>query len=165
MTSMLSWQNCQPFPCFILYSKAKFACYSRYLLTSYFTFQNDIFFGVSFLKVLQVFIELFNFSFFSVTDWGIDLDYCDFEQFALETNRDHSVVFEISGSPHGISHPRQRSRGRDLVGKGKSRLKGPPGPARPCTPKPESVCLTISCLSPPPPTLTGGGCLSLTTFL
>ena len=25
----------QPLPCFILYSKAKFACYSRYLLTSY----------------------------------------------------------------------------------------------------------------------------------
>ena len=28
--------------------------------------------------------------------WGIDLDYCDFEWFALETNRDHSVVFEIA---------------------------------------------------------------------
>ena len=25
------------------------------------------------------FIELFNFSFFSVTGWGIDLDYCDTE--------------------------------------------------------------------------------------
>ena len=33
---------------------------------------------------------------FSVTDWGIDLDYCDIEWFALETNRDHSVVFEIA---------------------------------------------------------------------
>ena len=31
-----------------------------------------------------------------VTDWGIDLDYCDIEWFALETNRDHSVVFEIT---------------------------------------------------------------------
>ena len=28
--------------------------------------------------------------------WGIDLDYCDSEWFALETNRDHSVVFEIA---------------------------------------------------------------------
>ena len=28
------------------------------------------------------------------TDLGIDLDYCDIEWFALETNRDHSVVFE-----------------------------------------------------------------------
>ena len=28
--------------------------------------------------------------------WGIDLDYGDIEWFALETNRDHSVVFEIA---------------------------------------------------------------------
>ena len=27
---------------------------------------------------------------------GIDLDYCDIEWFVLETNRDHSVVFEIA---------------------------------------------------------------------
>ena len=27
---------------------------------------------------------------------GIDLDYCDIECFALEMNRDHSVVFEIA---------------------------------------------------------------------
>ena len=26
--------------------------------------------------------------------WGIDLDYCDVECFALEKNRDHSAVFE-----------------------------------------------------------------------
>ena len=37
-----------------------------------------------------------NFSFFSITVWGIDLDYCDIEWFALETNRDHSVVFETA---------------------------------------------------------------------
>ena len=37
-----------------------------------------------------------NFSFFSITGWGIALDYCDIEWFALETNRDHSVVFEIA---------------------------------------------------------------------
>ena len=29
------------------------------------------------------------------TGWGIDLDYCDSEWSALETNRDDSVVFEI----------------------------------------------------------------------
>ena len=28
--------------------------------------------------------------------WGIDLDNCDIEWFALEMNRDHSVVFEIA---------------------------------------------------------------------
>ena len=41
-------------------------------------------------------LVLINFSFFSITGWGIDLDYCDIEWFALEMNRDHSVVFEIA---------------------------------------------------------------------
>ena len=41
-------------------------------------------------------MEPFNFSFFSITGWGIDLDYRDIEWFALETNRDHSVIFEIA---------------------------------------------------------------------
>ena len=33
---------------------------------------------------------------FGISGWGIDLDYCDMEWFVLETNRDHSVVFEIA---------------------------------------------------------------------
>ena len=41
-------------------------------------------------------MELFNFSFFSITGWGLDLDYHDIEWFALKKNRDHSVVFEIT---------------------------------------------------------------------
>ena len=45
---------------------------------------------------MKVFIEPFNFSLFRITDWSIDLDYCDIEWFALETNRDHSVIFEIA---------------------------------------------------------------------
>ena len=45
---------------------------------------------------MKIFIKPFNFSLFSVTGWGIDLDYCDTEWFALETNRDHSVIFEIA---------------------------------------------------------------------
>ena len=36
------------------------------------------------------------FSFFGISGWGIDLDYCDIEWFALETNKDHSVIFEIA---------------------------------------------------------------------
>ena len=48
------------------------------------------------LEGLEVFIEPFNFSFFGICSWGIDLDYCDIEWFALETNRDHSVIFEIA---------------------------------------------------------------------
>ena len=56
---------------------------------------------------------MFNFSFFSITGWGNldldycdiewfaletnkDLDYCDIEWFALETNKDHFDVFEIA---------------------------------------------------------------------
>ena len=39
---------------------------------------------------------MLNFSFFSVTGQGIGLDYRDIEWFALVTNRDHSVVFEIA---------------------------------------------------------------------
>ena len=44
---------------------------------------------------MYVFIEPFNFSFFSITAQGIDLDY-HIELFALETNRDHSAIFEIA---------------------------------------------------------------------
>ena len=40
-------------------------------------------------------MEPFNFSFFSVTGWSIDLDYRDIEWFALETNRDHSVILRL----------------------------------------------------------------------
>ena len=43
---------------------------------------------------LVVLIELINFSFFSFGVWGIDLDYCDVEGFALEMTRDHSAIFE-----------------------------------------------------------------------
>ena len=38
----------------------------------------------------------FNFSFFSMSGLGIDLDYCDIEWLALEKNQDHSVIFEIT---------------------------------------------------------------------
>ena len=35
-------------------------------------------------------------SFFSISGWGIDLDYCNIEWLALETNRDRFVIFEIA---------------------------------------------------------------------
>ena len=41
-------------------------------------------------------IELFNLSFFSIAGWCIALDYCDIELFALEMNRDHSVIFDTA---------------------------------------------------------------------
>ena len=48
------------------------------------------------LEYLEVFIEPFNFHFFSITAQGIDLDYCDTELLALEMNRNYFVVFEIA---------------------------------------------------------------------
>ena len=35
-------------------------------------------------------------SYMAFTGWDIDLEYCDIERFALEMDRDHSVVFEIA---------------------------------------------------------------------
>ena len=90
----LLWPVCSlgktllPLPCFILYSKVKLSCYSRYLLTSYFCVpvpyeEKDIFFGVSSRRSCSSSYK-FNFSFFGISGWGVDLDYCDFEWFALE---------------------------------------------------------------------------------
>jgi len=36
---------------------------------------------------------LFKFSFFSIIDWGIGLDYCDIEWFALKMNREVILSF------------------------------------------------------------------------
>ena len=35
-------------------------------------------------------------SFFGISGWDIDLDYCDIEWFALEINTDHFVIFETA---------------------------------------------------------------------
>ena len=69
------------------------------------------------LKGPEVFIEPFNFSFFTVTGWGIDLDYCDIEWFALEMNRDHSVNFEIA-SKYCISNTFVDHYGYSISSKG-----------------------------------------------
>ena len=65
----------------------------------------------------MVFIELFNFSFFIAACWGIDLDYCDIEWFAVETNRDHSVVFEVA-SKYWISDSFVDYDGHSISSKG-----------------------------------------------
>ena len=54
------------------------------------------FFFFFLVLVLEGLVEPFNFSFFGIIGWSIDLDYCDTEWLALETNRDHSVAFEIA---------------------------------------------------------------------
>ena len=74
------------------------ACYSRCFLTSYFFIpvsynEKDIFFGL----VLKDLISLHRTVQLQLLQhyWlGHRLDYCDIEWFALETNRDHSVIFE-----------------------------------------------------------------------
>ena len=43
-----------------------------------------------------MFIEPLNFSLFSITGQGIDLDYWDIVWFVLETSIGHSVIFEIA---------------------------------------------------------------------
>ena len=65
----------------------------------------------------MVFIEPFNFSFFSITGCSIDLDYRDIEWFAVETNRDHSVVFEVA-SKYCISYSFVDHDGYSISSKG-----------------------------------------------
>ena len=62
-------------------------------------------------------MEPLHFSFFGISDWGIDLDYCDAEWFALEMNRDHSVVFEIAPK-FCISDSLVDSEGHSISSKG-----------------------------------------------
>ena len=49
--------------------------------------------------------------------WGIDLDYGDIEWFALETNRDHTVVFVIA-SKYCISDPFADHHGYSISSEG-----------------------------------------------
>ena len=48
------------------------------------------------MLVLEGLVEPSSFRLVSITGRGIDLGYCDIEWFALEMNRDYSVVFEIA---------------------------------------------------------------------
>ena len=51
------------------------------------------------LKGLVGFIEPFNFSFFSVTSWGIDLDYCDIEWFATGEGNGKPLQYSCLENP------------------------------------------------------------------
>ena len=46
------------------------------------------------MLVLEGLVGLY--SFFGISGWGVDLDYCDIEWFSLEMNQDHSVDFEMA---------------------------------------------------------------------
>ena len=54
------------------------------------------FFGVLVLKCLVGLHKTVQLQLLQRYWWGIDLDKCGIEWFALEMNRDHSVVFEIA---------------------------------------------------------------------
>ena len=58
--------------------------------------EKDIVFGISSGRYGRSSWKHSTSNFFSITDWGIDLDYSDVEWFILEVNRDHHVIFEIS---------------------------------------------------------------------
>ena len=81
--------------------KGQIACYSRCFLTSYFCIpvpynEKDIFFGVLVLKDLVGLHKTVQHQFLQHYWLGHRLGLCDIEWFALETKRDHSVVFEIA---------------------------------------------------------------------
>ena len=90
---------CQPLLCFILYSKAKLACYSWYLLTtsldSSLLWWKVHLFLVLVLEGLIGLHKTVQHQLFQCFWPRIGLDYRDIEWFTLETNRDHSVIFEI----------------------------------------------------------------------
>ena len=124
MASAFSWQNSVNLcPASFCTPRPNLPVTPGISLLPIFAFQSPImkstsfFFGCYFQKVLEVFIELFNFSFFSITCWGIDLDYCDIEWFVLETNRVPSVVFEII-SKYCISDPFVDYDGYSISSKG-----------------------------------------------
>ena len=77
------------------------AAAARCFLTSYFCIpvpynEKGIFGGVWVLKGLVDLHRTIQLQLLSITGQGIDLGYSDIEWFALETNRDHSVIFEIA---------------------------------------------------------------------
>ena len=102
MTSVFSWQNSISLcPASFCTSRPNFPVTSRCFLNSYFcipvpSHKKDNLLGVLVLEGLVGLHRTIHFSFFSVIGWGIDLDYCDIKWFALETNSDYSVVFEIA---------------------------------------------------------------------
>ena len=89
---------CQPLTCFVLYSKAKFSCYSRYLLTSYFCIlvphnEKDIFFLV---LVLEGVVDLHRTVQLLQHFWSGHRLRLLWYWMVYLGNRDHSVVFETA---------------------------------------------------------------------
>ena len=99
MTDVFSWENSVSLcPASFCTPRASLPVTLGISWLPTFVFQSPLmkrtsFFLVLVLEGLVVLIEPFSFSFFNLSGWALDLDYCDV---ALEMNRDHSVVFEIA---------------------------------------------------------------------
>ena len=101
MTSVLSWQNSISLcPASFCTPRPNLPVIPGISRLPTFAFQSPIVkrtnLGVLVLEGLVGRHRMFIFNFFIITDCGIDFDYCDTEWFAVEANRDHSVVFEIA---------------------------------------------------------------------
>ena len=76
---------------------------TRYLLTSYFCIpvpykRKGHLFWVLVLEGLVHLHRTIQLQLLQHYWWGVDLDYCDIEWFALEMNRDHSVIFNVASN-------------------------------------------------------------------
>ena len=102
MTSVFFWQNSVSLSLLHFVLQGQTFCFFRYLLTSYSCIpvpynEKDIFFVcVSSRRSCGSSQNHSTSASSALLVGGIDLDHCDIEWFALETNRDHSVVFEIA---------------------------------------------------------------------
>ena len=79
--------------------------------------------GVLVLKGLVSLHRTIQLQIFSITSRGIGLDYRDIEWFALETNRNHSVIFEIA-TKYCISYSFVDYEGYSISSKGFSGAEG-----------------------------------------
>ena len=122
MTSAFSWQNS------VSLCSASF-CTQRPIvsvipgifLTSYFCIpfpsdEKDMFFLVLVLGLVSLHRTI-QLQILSISGWSIDLDYYNIEWFALEMNRDHSVIFETV-SKYCISHSFVDYEGYSISSKG-----------------------------------------------
>ena len=102
MISVFSWQNSVSlFPVSFCTPRPNLPVIPGISWLPTFAFQSTVmkstsFFGISSRRSCTSSQNNSTFSFFGISGWGIDLDYCDIEWFALQMNRDHSVIFEIA---------------------------------------------------------------------
>ena len=103
MTSVFSWQNSVSLcPASFFTPRPNLSVTPGISWLPTFAFQSPVIkrtsFLVLFLEGLVGLHRIVHLQFLWHSGWGTDLDYCDIEWFALETNRDHSVVLRFHPS-------------------------------------------------------------------